>query len=135
MTHGSGLMTQDSGLRTHDPGLRTQDSPLMPVSPPRLHPPDVPLRGGHPVVRGPVGLPRPDLCPLAAVGHGRPAHLPHLLLLRLRSPVRPARGPDAAHAEYLPLQYCVYSTRCHCKLNNRIIYYHEGDYAKTKKFK
>lgn len=39
------------------------------------------------MVRRSVGLPWPDLCPLAAVRHGGPAHLPHLLLLRLRSQV------------------------------------------------
>lgn len=53
----------------------------------RLHPPDVSIHRGDPVVRRSVGLPRPDLCPLAAVRHGGPAHLPHLLLLRLWSQV------------------------------------------------
>lgn len=59
------------------------------LSPSRLHPPHVSLHRGDLVVRRPVSLPGSDLCPLAALWHGRLTHLPHLLLLRLRSQVRP----------------------------------------------
>lgn len=63
------------------------------LSPSRLHPPHVSLHRGDLVVRRPVSLPGSDLCPLAALWHGRLTHLPHLLLLRLRSQVRPQQLP------------------------------------------
>lgn len=57
------------------------------VCPCRLHPPDVSIHWGDPMVRRSVSLPWSDFCPFTALWHGGPAHLPHLLLLRIWSQV------------------------------------------------
>uniref|UniRef100_G1SE00 Phosphatidylinositol glycan anchor biosynthesis class Q n=1 Tax=Oryctolagus cuniculus TaxID=9986 RepID=G1SE00_RABIT len=61
--------------------------PLLPVPHPpvdQLCPPHVPVHRAHPVARGLLCLPGPDGGHVRPVGHHRPAHLPHLLLLCLR---------------------------------------------------